>query len=274
MKPQEEQAMVNAAAEGSKAELEKLVRWIQGDVYNLAVRFLWNTDDAQDATQEILLKTITHLSTFKGESALKTWVYRIAYNYLINAMKSKAEQRSVNFTAFSKYIRADLDQVEYAGADKDILTEEVKLSCSTGLLLCLNREQRLAYLLGEVFEVSSEDGAFITDTNTSNFRKRLSMAREKIRSFIEGHCGLVKAANPCRCQKRINAALQQQRIIVGQLQFVGSASREAVKQQVEQLIDVAALYKSHPHYQPPTQILNAIKSLVASGRFPVLGDLD
>jgi DNA-directed RNA polymerase specialized sigma24 family protein len=165
---------------------------------------------------------------FKADSSLKTWSYRIATNYLINTKKSLAEKHSFSLDEFSTYIKTGLDQTEYNQPDRDLLALEVKLSCSTGLLLCLTREQRIAYLLGEVFEVDSNEGAFITDTTSENFRKRLSLAREKIRSFMQGHCGLININNSCRCNKRINSGLESGRINPKKLSFADKFSEQEV----------------------------------------------
>ena len=68
--------LVEAAIEGDKKALEDVILKIQDKIYGLALRMLYNPSDAEDAAQEILLKIITHLSTFRGESAFTTWIYQ------------------------------------------------------------------------------------------------------------------------------------------------------------------------------------------------------
>ena len=79
---EELQAFVDKATAGDKKALETLVAGVQDMVFNLSLRMLGTFADAEDATQDILLKMITHLSTFRGESAFTTWVFRIAVNHL------------------------------------------------------------------------------------------------------------------------------------------------------------------------------------------------
>ena len=69
--------LVAKAADGDKVALEEVVRQIQDKVYGLALRMLWHPADAEDAAQEILIKIITHLGSFRGDSAFMTWVYRV-----------------------------------------------------------------------------------------------------------------------------------------------------------------------------------------------------
>ena len=75
--------LVEAAKEGDKKALEDLILKIQDKIYGLALRMLYNPSDAEDASQEILLKIITHLGTFRGESAFTTWMFRVAVNHLL-----------------------------------------------------------------------------------------------------------------------------------------------------------------------------------------------
>ena len=88
------------AVGGDRDALDRLVRALQGDIYGLALRMLWNREDAEDATQEILVRTATRLSQFDFRSKLKTWVYRIAVNYILDVKKSPVEQMNLNFQRF------------------------------------------------------------------------------------------------------------------------------------------------------------------------------
>jgi DNA-directed RNA polymerase specialized sigma24 family protein len=73
-------SLVAAAVGGDQRALEQLLGAVADDVYRLAVRMLWHPEDAEDATQEILVKVATRLSTFRGDARVSTWVHRIAVN--------------------------------------------------------------------------------------------------------------------------------------------------------------------------------------------------
>lgn len=79
---EELQALVEKATAGDKKALETLIAGVQDIVFNLSLRMLGTFADAEDATQDILLKMITHLSSFRGDSAFTTWVFSIAVNHL------------------------------------------------------------------------------------------------------------------------------------------------------------------------------------------------
>jgi len=91
---------------------------------------------------------------------------------------------------------------------------------------------------------------------------------------MQGHCGLVNPDNPCRCNKRIINGLETKRINPKQLNFADKFSEDEVVSQVEELISVAALYKTQPFYDTPTKIANDLKQLLDSGKFPILGELN
>jgi RNA polymerase sigma factor (sigma-70 family) len=193
------------AAEGDGDALSELVREIQHPLYRLALRFLGNPDDAQDACQEILIRIVTRLSTFEGRSKFSTWAYTVAVRVLLRTRKrlyesavQGAEQYADAIDAGLGDIDPTLEEVEYR-----LLSEEVRISCTYGMLLCLPRPQRAAYLLADVLGLTDGEGAEILDISREAFRQRVSRARRTIRFVIDNRCGLVDPANPCRCGRQI-----------------------------------------------------------------------
>ena len=75
-------ALIEKAVAGDKKSLETVLSSVQELVFNLSLRMLGTFPDAEDASQDILIKVMTHLSSYKGESAFSTWVFRIAANHL------------------------------------------------------------------------------------------------------------------------------------------------------------------------------------------------
>src|SRR4029077_3156760 len=83
--------LVAAAQAGSRDALEQLVARHQSWIYNIAVRMIYDPHDAEDITQEILMKLVTKLSTFEGRSRFRTWLYRLVVNHVLNMKRTKAE---------------------------------------------------------------------------------------------------------------------------------------------------------------------------------------
>ena len=96
--------LVKIAKEGDKNALEELVRQIKDKIYGLALRMLYYPADAEDATQEILIKIITHLDRFEGRSRFSTWAFRIASNHLLTTRQRRAERYKYSFEFFEQMI--------------------------------------------------------------------------------------------------------------------------------------------------------------------------
>lgn len=261
--------LVEQAIAGNKQALEQLIISIQDYVYNLAVRFFWNPLDAQDACQEILLKIITHLSSFQHRSTFKTWVYRVATNYLLNAKRTQYE--SLTFEEGAVHLEKGREYPSYEGADKNILLEEVKINCTTSMLICLSRPLRLTYLIGEILEYNSREGAYILDISPQTFRKRLSLARNRIRAFMAQHCGLYHPKNPCRCAQQISYSLAIGWFDPKNLNFVKleKGIMEA-KEKIDTFMDEVAIFHTHPEYSTPGRVLDNIRDLLDNADYAFL----
>jgi RNA polymerase sigma factor (sigma-70 family) len=261
--------LVEAAKEGDKKALEELILKIQDKIYGLALRMLYNPSDAEDASQEILLKIITHLGTFRGESAFTTWMYRVAVNHLLTLRKRRAELEAVSFEEYEKSLELDsvVDwQESHSSALQNIFVEEIRVSCLQGLLLCLDREHRLAFLLVDVFDVSSEQGAAILEITATAFRKRLSRARERIQAFLMKNCALANPDNPCTCERYLISQHYMERVDEKDLVFAKHSCR--IKQEggvlnrikeMDELTRIATLYKRYPDFQAPAGLLRSNK---------------
>ena len=260
--------LITNCLNGDKKSVETLIKRIQGKVYNLSVRFLWNPMDAEDATQEILIKILTNLSKFRGESSFTTWVYRVATNYMLNRKRSEIE--NLTFEEGEYHLKLGATYPAYENADADLLEEEVKIACSTSMLICVSRLLRLAYLVGEILEFDGNEGAYILEIEPATFRKRLSLARQQIRAFMAKQCGIYDPRNPCRCKQHINYCIEVDWFQPNALKFADKGQVKQVKQEIETILQDAAIFHSHPDYTPPGNILVNIKSLLNTGKFPLL----
>jgi RNA polymerase sigma factor (sigma-70 family) len=258
--------LVDRARNGDRAALEQLVLRHQAWVYNIAVRMVFQPHDAEEVTQEVLVKAVTRLSTFQGESTFRTWLYRIAANHVLNMKRRGGEVRPQTFATYAAAINStpdlDLPDPKSVPVDVPLLVEEAKLTCTTGMLLCLDRRQRLVFTLGEIFGVSDTVGSDILEMSADNFRQCLSRARRDLYQFMNDQCGLVNANNPCRCPKKTKGFIADGHVDPDHLLFVPlhvrrikEAAADTVRE-VEGVLDrqYAALYRDHPFLQPSDEI--------------------
>jgi len=258
--------LIEKANSGDRKALEMVLLEIQDLVYNLSLKMLLFPEDAKDATQEILIKVITHLSTFNFKSQFSTWVYRIATNYLINHKGKKSLEFAMPFEDYENLIDSGhSDFVSYTQNEGELflLEEEVKVSCTQGLLLCLKANDRLVYILSDILDFNGKEGAEILGIKHENFRKILSRSRAKIRNFLQNKCGLANDKNPCRCRKKIDFLIENEVIDPNKLRFAHHTKRTIdLVNQIDDLEKSIAIYRSLPTIPTPSIIYKKIKQTI------------
>ena len=257
--------LARRALSGNRETLEQLVTALQGDVYGVAIRMLWNREDAEDATQEILVRVVTRLAQFDGRSRLKTWVYRIAVNYILDVKKSPVERMRLSFKAFSDDLATGLSDDGPGDTERSLLVEEVKVGCTLAMLQCLDRPHRIAYVLGEILELSGPEAADALQIGADLFRKRLQHAREQIAAFTRRHCGLVSVAAPCACHRRVPAALRAGRVRAETFDLASTpASFRDARALIERMDDARQALAVHHLSAPAASRVDFARRIVAS----------
>ena len=261
----EDVELVRQAKNGDRDSLERLILRHQAWIYNIAVRMVFQPQDAEEVTQEVLIKAVTRLSTFQGESKFRTWLYRITTNHVLNMKRRGGEAASHTFSTYAAAINGtpdlDLPDSKSVPVDVPLLVEETKVACTTGMLLCLDRRQRLIFTLGEIIGVSDTVGSEVMDMTADNFRQCLARARRDLYQFMNHQCGLVNASNPCRCPKKTKGFIDEGHVDPHKLLFAAShvkQIREAAANTVREFDDVAdrsyaAIYRDHPFLEPADQ---------------------
>ncbi len=258
-----DEELVRLALGGQPRALDALLRRHQPWVFNVAFRILQSRADAEDATQESLLKIATGLATFRGESAFRTWAYRIAVRHFLDRKRSRPELSVTSFDCYGRYLAraADEDPADLAAtpADAQVLVEEAKQTCLLGMLLCLDRGQRLVFVLGDLLEVSDAVAAEVLELSPDNFRQRLCRARHQLLEFAQGRCGLLDARNRCRCARKTRAFIRDGIVDPDRLVFARphlarmeeASSRERVA--FERALETAgvAIWREQPMPDPP-----------------------
>ncbi len=181
------------AVDGDPRALATVVERLQDPLYRLALRMTGRPADAEDAVQEILVRVLTRLSTWRGEAALTTWAYRVGANYLISLHRRSAQERArVSLDEFGASLRDGLAAADHHGPEATLLAEEVRLTCTQAMLQCLTREERVAFVLVDLFGLSAPDAAWVCDITPEAFRKRWERARFRLGAFLRSSCGVAE----------------------------------------------------------------------------------
>ncbi len=268
-------AWATAAQGGDRTAARLLLEAIQDPVYRLALRMLGHPADAEDAAQEILVVVLTHLGSFRGESALRTWVFRIAANHLLRARRGRRE--TLGFELLGERLDGSLgDPPELPEPELEAMALEIRLRCTEAMLLCLDRPLRIAIILGEIFALSGEEAAHVLEVDAATWRKRLSRARKLLLAFMRHRCGVFDPANPCRCRGQVGAALADGRLRPDELLLARHAVRgeprvlQRAAREVGALLRVAEVIRGHPDYAAPERMLQRVRELLDAGRLELL----
>lgn len=266
--------LVDKAVNGNKKALETLILEVEDLIYNLSLRMLGSPYDAQDASQEIIIKIITQLSAFRKESSFSTWVYRVATNYLINYKKSMFAQHPLSFEFYgqdidSGFIPNTEDLLQ--GVDESILAEELKQSCTNVMLQCLDPESRCIYVLGLMFKVDSKICAEIFDITPEAYRQRLSRIRKKVADFLGEYCGLSKTGK-CNCKKRVGYAIKTHRLNPKNLEYsnLDRSENQSFTRAMEEMDDLSFIFADMPKYHANQDIKIFLDKLLASDKMKII----
>jgi RNA polymerase sigma factor (sigma-70 family) len=269
-------ALAQAAASGDKAAAQELLSALEDDVYGLSLRMLGHPADAEDAAQEILVVVLTHLGSFRGESSFRTWVWRIAAHHLSRVRRGRRE--TITFDVLDERLTTGLrdEDSERPDPEADALTHELRLRCTEAMLLSLDREHRIAYLLGDILQLSSDEAAAVLELEAATFRKRLARARERLYDFMRARCSVYRPGNPCRCERQFESAIDRGLIAPEDLYLssqrtaaappaLGRAARE-----VTDLMRVAEVIRGPASYLAPAKLTENLRELLSSQRLELL----
>jgi len=274
-------ALVARTVEGEKTAACDLIASIQDDVYKLAIRMLGLRADAEDATQEISMKVLTHLTEFRAESSFRTWVWRIAARHLMRFRQTKREE-----IASFEMIEALIERGEnnppmpaVSEVELSLLVREVRFSCTQGMLLSLDRDQRIAWVLSEIFHLDGEEAAAVLEMESDAFRKRLSRARERLMTWMGKNCGLVDTRASCRCARQVPVALAAGVASVATPEYANHRTREGMAfsprslpllDEASEMERTALALREHPDYAAPPEMIESIREIIESGRYRLL----
>ncbi|PJZ83405.1 RNA polymerase sigma factor [Leptospira harrisiae] len=267
----EETQLIERARTGDRRALESLLSKVQTWIYNVIRRILLNPQEAEDLTQEVLLKIATNLAAYDPTRAsFKTWAYRISVNHALNGKRGMLEEITTGFSEYAneleKMPNIDIPANELSSPENLVLIEEAKASCTLGMLLCLDREQRIALILADLMGLSDRESSELLDISNEAFRKRLSRARKDLYTFMDDKCGLMNEKNPCRCSKKMKSFQNNGWIDPAIPRFSMPLVRR-LKEQVKELNceyedfnehKYQEIFRDHPYFTTPPKILEEL----------------
>ncbi len=181
--------LVQALREGSEQGYESLISRYQQPVYNLALRLLNDPSDASDVVQEVFLKIFRNVDHFRGQSSLKTWIYRITVNEANNQRRwfFRHRRREVGLEEEPDEGRNPIDHIPDAGRSPfDFVFDREKQSLIESALGRINPAFRESVVLRDIADLSYEEIAEVLQLSLGTVKSRILRGREALRQELEG----------------------------------------------------------------------------------------
>ncbi|HTA28239.1 MAG TPA: RNA polymerase sigma factor, partial [Bacteroidia bacterium] len=216
---------------------------IVGQLKSYLVRITASVADAEDIAQETYIKAAEKISTFRGESSLKTWVFTIASNLAKDNLRAK-KRWPENVTDISR--AAALSHKQFFQEAMNIRTsspngqfeaKEHIAFCFTCISKSLPIEQQLCIFLKEVYEFKVNEIATILDTTEAMVKYYLHTGRSKMISIFDGRCALINKEGVCHQCSELNGIYNPKQNTQEELMKI-ELVKEAAKGDKEHLFDL------------------------------------
>lgn len=178
LKPVPEEVIVQSM-NGDQRAFRRLVEAYQNQAYGLAMRFLRDANDAQDAVQESFIRVWKHLRSFDTERSFSTWLYKIVTNCCLDHLKSLRRWRRIfrwfDHDEYHTELLPDPSDLESEVNNRDLLRVIQKM------VLALPRKQSTVFTLRDLQNLSVEEVAEVTGLSPGSVKSNLYYARKTIR---------------------------------------------------------------------------------------------
>lgn len=180
-----EKALVQQAKAGDRNAFAALVSAYESKIYNLALRYLGNREDAMDASQEVFLRVFRFLPGFQEESGFSTWIYRIGVNVCKDmlAKQSKRNEQPIEVEDEEEE-RRTIDIVDCRYSPEQILENAELRTILSSAIASLPEQQREVVVLRDIQGLSYEEIASVLSLESGTVKSRLSRARENLRKKL------------------------------------------------------------------------------------------
>jgi RNA polymerase sigma-70 factor (ECF subfamily) len=180
-----DQTLIERCKKGEFEAFRELMERYQSRIYSVCYGIVRNREDALDVVQEVFIKVYNAINTFKGESGLYVWVYRIAVNKSLDYYRKKKRKQMI-FDKASQEAEIHNTQVEFQTPKDDALSLELKQKVSNAIDQ-LPAKQKGIIILREIEGLSYQEIAKITKCSVGTVMSRLFYARKKLSVLLKNY---------------------------------------------------------------------------------------
>jgi len=199
---EQETQLVERAVNGDQAAFGELVEPLRKPLFSYIYRMVTLRQDAEDLLQDVLVRVLQNLPSFRGEARFKTWLFGIATHACMDHLRSKKRWRA-EAQLYGQYeTEADenmLGELEALMHSPDFVFEmrEHIAFCFSCISRTLEPDEQAAIMLREVLGFSNQEAANMIQISEPVFRHRLSAARSKMTGSYDGLCQLINKTGVC-----------------------------------------------------------------------------
>src|SRR5215211_5060990 len=192
VRPQAESQFIERLKRGDAAAFEKLVNERSGEIFGLLYRLTENAEEARDLTQETFLRAFQSIGQFRGDSDLRTWIYRIAINQARNRWRWwRRRHRDTTFSIDATDAPGNAAVVAQLSADMGSNPEHGALAhererALKKALSGLRQVYREAVVMRDIEGFAYEEIAVALDISVGTVKSRLARGRQELRRKLEG----------------------------------------------------------------------------------------
>ncbi len=173
-------------SKGDEHALEKLFLSLKDSVFNVALGYVRNTEDAEEILQDVFVEVFHSISTFKGDSSLKTWITRITINKSLDYIKFK--KRKKRFAFVTSIFSKETGEVRIQGSDFNhpgvVMENKEKSQYLFEAIDKLPEKQRDAFMLLKIEQMSQREAAEILEINEKALESLMQRAKENLRKLL------------------------------------------------------------------------------------------
>ena len=179
----DEISIIKQVLGGDADAFEHIVKKYEKKVYNLALRYLKNRDDALDLSQEVFIQVYNNLAQFRGDSQFSTWIYRVTYNKCVDMLrKTQKLRRNVVMSTDDENFFETRDR--RASIEEDYEGRETLVTVMK-IIDTLPSEQRDVMILRYIKDLSYSQIADVLEIAEGTVKSRLNRARLKIKEQLK-----------------------------------------------------------------------------------------
>lgn len=175
-----EERLLEQISEGNKAAFEVLYVKFKDKVYNTAISYLQNIEDAEEVTQDVFLSLFVKAQTFKGNSKVSTWIYRITVNKALNKLETRKRHPNTS-TLLQDNFRIDF---QHPGI---LLENQEKAAYLFGAIDTLAASQKTAFILTHIEGLPQQEVALVMQNTVKAVESLLQRAKINLKKKLMEH---------------------------------------------------------------------------------------